>query len=568
MRKLAFIFCLLTLFSCVKQEEKIGNSKYSKSPDELRLAEYNDDVANLAQCLSLAMKYDNELGKVVRSESLNRFDGDVNVLFSDLSKKSISITTKSGNKEMRIDDYLSSFLTKTKTTEEKSVIDKLQEEYPLLQVAIPVHHEEWDGTTPLKVAYVPYPFDEKNTDAIPAITPEGEWVMLDANVEPDEPVIVLSQNERSSGFPPMVDTLIQVKPTLGPATPQNLKAVVANDYIELSWDKVSCFTYWIYRKGPNDADFSKLGSSNSEVYNDKAISANTVYFYYVVAVNLTINNHKFIEHVSDPSNTVRIQAPSIPDPLSYFNVVCQGENIEFRWNDDGIPDSRVIINYKDAVTQSDYSLLHTSLSSSVNWSYESIIKGRRVVYQARREHNVGLSNPIYSFIYPPYRNTAESSQVRVKSISIKNLNDVEAWYSGAPEFYIKIFKANTDANGNISTAEVGGEYRLAFSERTNSQEFDALVYSWLVDEQLGWSEAITIYMVEGDNDKDCEFQASAQIGIPDYAKLELSYTMSPRFDAKFSTSGQNCGRGTIYYFENPKKTLNFSNEIDVEVDDK
>ena len=293
-----------------------------------------------------------------------------------------------------------------------------------------------------------------------------------------------------------------------------------------------------------------------------------MYFYYVVAVNLTINNHKFIEHVSDPSNTVRIQAPSIPDPLSYFNVVCQGENIEFRWNDDGIPDSKVIINYKDAANQSNYSLLHTSLSSSVNWNYKSSIKGRRVVYQARRQHNVGLSNPIYSFIYPPYRNTAEVSQVRVKSISIDNLDDVEAWYSGAPEFYIKVFKSVTDANGNLSTIEVAGEYRLAFSSRTNSKSFDALIYSWLVDEQLGWSEAITIYMVEGDNDFDWKFQASAQAAIPNYAKLDLSFSAAPRIDSKFSTTGQNCGRGTIYYFENPQKTLNFSYNIEMELDDE
>ena len=495
MKKLVFATLLLVAFvSCNKQQPQIDIRQENVNERN----EYNAQISELAAVLNKALIHSSDFRSTVKIETEKRFDGDINVLFSDLVKKDITIETKSGNTQLSVRDYLNGFYNVTKSSSQ-SIVDSLQKAYPLLQVAIPVHSDEWNGSTPLKVAYVPSPFDEKNTTTIPAICPDGSWVSLDAKSEPNEPVIVLSQNERSSGLPIVRDSLVPLKPVLKPDTPQNLTAVVANDYIELNWDKVTCDTYRIFRKGPNDTDFTRIGSSNSETYNDKAIAANYVYFYYVVAVNAKINKKKLeiIESISDQSNTIRIQAPSIPEPLSYFNVVCQGDNIEFRWNDDGIPDSKVIINYKYAASQNNYSLLHTSPSSSVNWAYQCPVKGSRVVYQARRQHNVGLSNPTYSFIYPPYRNTANLSQVRVKSISIDNLNDVEAWYSGAPEFYIKIFKSNIDDNGNLSTIDIGDEYRLGFLDRTNSQDFDDLVYSWLVSEQLAWSDAITIYMVEG-----------------------------------------------------------------------
>lgn len=566
MKKLVFATLLLVAFvSCNKQQPQIDIRQENVNERN----EYNAQISELAAVLNKSLIHSSDFRSTVKIEAEKKFDGDINVLFSDLVKKTIKVETKSGNTQLSIGDYLNGFYNVTKSSSQ-SIVDSLQKTYPLLQIAIPVHSDEWDGSTPLKVAYVPSPFDEKNTTTIPAICPDGSWVSLDAKSEPNEPVIVLSQNERSSGTSIIRDSLIPLKPVLKPDTPQNLTAVVANDYIELNWDKVTCDTYRIYRKGPNDTDFARIGSSNSATYNDKAIVANCVYFYYVVAVNTQIIKKTFEirESSSDQSNTIRIQAPNIPEPLSYFNVVCQGDNIEFRWNDDGIPDSKVIINYKNAASQNNYSLLHTSPSSSVNWTYKSPVKGSRVVYQARRQHNVGLSNPTYSFIYPPYRNTANLSQVRVKSISIDNLNDVEAWYSGAPEFYIKIFKSNIDDNGILSTVDVGGEYRLGFSDRTNSQDFDDLVYSWLVNEQLAWSDAITIYMVEGDNNLDWKFQAGAEASIPDLAKLDLTFTVAPRIDSKFSTSGQNCGCDAIYYFENPEKSLFFSYGIEVKVDDK
>ena len=288
MKKLVFATLLLVAFvSCNKQQPQIDIRQENVNGRN----EYNAQISELAAVLNKALIHSSDFRSTVKIETEKRFDGDINVLFSDLVKKDITIETKSGNTQLSVRDYLNGFYNVTKSSSQ-SIVDSLQKAYPLLQVAIPVHSDEWNGSTPLKVAYVPSPFDEKNTTTIPAICPDGSWVSLDAKSEPNEPVIVLSQNERSSGLPIVRDSLVPLKPVLKPDTPQNLTAVVANDYIELNWDKVTCDTYRIFRKGPNDTDFTRIGSSNSETYNDKAIAANYVYFYYVVAVNAKINKKK------------------------------------------------------------------------------------------------------------------------------------------------------------------------------------------------------------------------------------------------------------------------------------
>ncbi len=561
------VFFIILAFSLL-----CGCSKQVRNPDESSLAKeikqdytsYNEDITNLVLVLNKAMLSNSNLCNIIKADAMKKFDGDVDVLLSDLLNETIQCKTKSGDNKITIKSYLSSFYPQTKTaSEENDIIDELQKKYPLLQIAIPVKADDWDGSYVPTIAYVPYPFDETNTEEIPAITSDGEWTTLSAKTEPEEPVIVISQNERISIRPGIKDSLL-TKELVAPSTPTNVKAEVVNDYIELSWDSVTCDMYEIYRKDPDNDNFTFLGSATSPFYNDKSLSANCVYYYYVIASNIqTImvdGLYQLQIASSEASEYVRAQAPSIPEPLSYFNVICQGENIEFRWNDDGIPDSKVNICSKYAATQSDYSLLSSPLSSKTNWQYECPVKGTKVVYQARRQHNVGQSNPVYDFIYPPYRNTANISPVYIKKISVSNINDIEAWYSGAPEFYIKVFKPSINSNGEYVTSDLGIEKRFAFESRdSSSQSFsDALLYEWLVGEDFSWNDAIALYVIEGDNDFDSDFSAGISVPIKDIVNLSLSYKACSKVNSTFSTSGQYCGSSMLYYFENPESNLSFT----------
>ena len=281
MKKLVFASLLLVAFvSCNKQQPQIDIRQENVNERN----EYNAQISELAVVLNKALIQSSDFRSTVKIEAEKKFDGDINVLFSDLVKKTIKVETKSGNTQLSIGDYLNGFYNVTKSSSQ-SIVDSLQKAYPLLQVAIPVHSDEWDGSTPLKVAYVPYPFEEQSTKTIPAICPDGSWVSLDSKSEPNEPVIVLSQNERVSLD--SINNLEPIKPILNPPAPENVNAAVENDYIVVSWDAVSnVSSYDIYRRGPNDNDFIYLGSTsgaNSTEYKDKSLSANCYYSYYVIS---------------------------------------------------------------------------------------------------------------------------------------------------------------------------------------------------------------------------------------------------------------------------------------------
>lgn len=573
MKKLVFATLLLVAFvSCNKQQPQIDIRQENVNERN----EYNAQISELAAVLNKALIQSSDFRSTVKMEAEKKFDGDINVLFSDLVKKTIKVETKSGNTQLSIGDYLNGFYNVTKSSSQ-SIVDSLQKAYPLLQVAIPVHSDEWDGSTPLKVAYVPYPFEEQSTKTIPAICPDGSWIPLDAKSEPNEPVIVLSQNERVSLD--SINDLEPFKPILNPPAPENVNAAIENDYIVVSWDAVSnVSSYDIYRRGPNDNDFIYLGSTsgvNSTEYKDKSLSANCYYSYYVISKILIKKqkvdlNEPFIIRKSDPSKIVKIQAPSLPKALSYFETLSQGDKIEFRWNNDGIPDSKVNIYTMDTAVDDNYNLMASPLSSECNHITSISARGRRVLFKARRETNVGQSDPIYDFIYPPYRNTSTISPIYVNSISIKNLNDIEAWYSGAPEFYIKVFRAEKDSTGEYKTSDTGALIRLPFDDRTNSQSFDgALVYKWLVDAGLNWRDGILLYMIEGDNDTKYKFSAKISIPIKDIVNLEIGMEYCQATNSSFDTDGQHCGSYTIYYFENTSQILSFpSYGVSVEISDK
>jgi len=57
--------------------------------------------------------------------------------------------------------------------------------------------ESWDGTTPIKVAYIPQTIDDTEWEYIYAYDSKGNEYQLDAQVPPDFPVLVVGINERT-----------------------------------------------------------------------------------------------------------------------------------------------------------------------------------------------------------------------------------------------------------------------------------------------------------------------------------------------------------------------------------
>ena len=553
---LYFTLFASVLLSCNKYEQS-SKSSLLNDTHNLMNTEYNNKVASLATALHQALCENNQLGLKVKEEALKRFDGDVNVLLTDLLPQTIEKQTKSGKEEISIKEYLTLFLPKTKSGE-SNLLEALQEMNPTLQVAIPVHSEDWDGVSVPKIAFVPENNVESERKPIPAIDENGKWISMSATQEPNEPVIVLSLNER---VPVINDSLI-IKPTIvtQPSAPTNLTANVYGDVIEMVWDKNNQVTggYYLYRKSLYDDSFQKIATikANTASYADFNLVACQYYRYYVTAYNVgkTSSNNSLISYLeSDPSNEINVQAPNIPSPFSKLDVFCQGPGVEIRWSMDNYPNSTTVLEWMDPSVSINYSPLVECPASQNQYTYIPSNKGRKHVYKGYRKNGIGNSEPIYDFIYPPYRNAAEISPVYINKITINDVNEVEAWYSGAPEFYIKVFRVDDAGN----TIEVMNSLKFAFNKHNNSQSFtNRKVYDWMYDLNYKWADRLTFYVIEGDNDFTMNITAKASVGKKVVGKLDLDVLLAAECHTSFKTSGQDCGQTNLYYFEDPNSSKN------------
>lgn len=119
----------------------------------------------------------------------DRFDGDTDVLWTKLaaepSVRSALATNLSLERSVTTGNALKQ-------------IDLLATQIPRFQVAVPKKFDRWDPATytPL-VGYMPEGVDDTTLKTITAYDASGGAHLLDAQVAPDQPVIILGVNERT-----------------------------------------------------------------------------------------------------------------------------------------------------------------------------------------------------------------------------------------------------------------------------------------------------------------------------------------------------------------------------------
>lgn len=147
-------------------------------PTPLTDAQVNRSLDALARKMAVAVR-NSDLRSAVHGAVGKRFDGDTDALWSSLASKSAFSQGIAGN------------------SRDRASIASEAAKMPRLQVAVPEHFDTWDPATyaPL-VAYFPEGVDDTTLKTITAYDSAGNPVELDAQVAPDEPVIVLSLNER------------------------------------------------------------------------------------------------------------------------------------------------------------------------------------------------------------------------------------------------------------------------------------------------------------------------------------------------------------------------------------
>lgn len=314
---------------------------------DLNLIEKNELIENYALILASSIK-DVELRYIIKEEAKLMFDGDYDILTSTLesltvrnketqvrelliaacSEESIKINSRMFNGNTKISG--SEFLERTKMA------------FPNLQVAVPIHCEEWDTENyiPL-VAFLPFDYDDQKAEYVDAFDIYGERHKLSVDVDPSDPVIVVGISERvdknGERIQPAAEYMSIIPPDStqqnsalksAPSAPSNLKISHGPaNAIDLWWTDVTNETsYDIWRRHSPSTHFWPFATTgqSDNAYTNHPIASGAKVWYKVRAVNNDGNSAwspVMATHVSDRNDGEMLRVEAIKFSTSALNAV-------------------------------------------------------------------------------------------------------------------------------------------------------------------------------------------------------------------------------------------------------
>lgn len=151
-----------------------------------------------------------QVREFIKNEVSKQEDGDFEILLSKALDKEIpsSDLRMAGGNKSTLRDLLMGTENVTRANESsiKEILEEIQANYPLLQIAIPnMESASWEnvvsGERPFLVAFLDEDYDDMSGEPIPAYDQDGQLHMLDGVVAPEDPVIVVSKSERVFNVP-------------------------------------------------------------------------------------------------------------------------------------------------------------------------------------------------------------------------------------------------------------------------------------------------------------------------------------------------------------------------------
>jgi hypothetical protein len=552
------LYVVIIPVGCERSDLRSGDSRNTEVLFEKN--GYNLDMQDFSLAVTSAIKDNKSFRNLIKEEALKMFDGDYDVLLSNIVNYSIETaesSVKSAGESYCVRDLLQShFKSSSGQVENKSsgsVIDDLISKYPYLQISVPVNAEKWvDETYVPVVTFIPFEFDEATTTEVTGYTSDGNTIALDAVFPPEEPVIVVSMNER-------IDIIDEPKGPVIPPNPYNLIGVLTESGIRLLWEMPDTATvdnttgYYVYRKSSSDSYYALISTVigvNNRSYDDNNVVSQKSYSYYVVAY--------YDGEISSPSNYVTITAPPLPKPVLSFDAIQHAKyEVELRWQNDYsqyISETRI---YKHVVgVTPGYVLYKTFTSGQHDYFDNDIAIGKKIIYKAVHVNDLGESNPKYDFIQAPYRDISQSSPVFIKQIKFTNWK-IESWIAGKPEFYITI--TNVDPV-NKNPFKVQDQINCMFSSRSStSQVFTGVK---VLDWQPGfWYDMLTFTALEYDRPSgELKIDIGVKFNTKDTLKLGfLEGSAGINYTIIFKNKGEECGNSYFDYFDNPESWLMFPN---------
>lgn len=571
MKKLNLIVMVLilsALLSCSKKETTFSNVLLGDKIETFDDTEYNTMMKSIAIAVSETMNESPEFRQLLKTEALKMFDGDYDILISKISNMEVSSNQsnfKNSEVKMKVKELLSSKIaTETKLKSGGNILDELIEAFPLLQIAIPVHAEDWipEVYTPT-VTFLPEEYKDATTEILTGYDKDGNVEYLDVINEPEVPVIVISQNERVGDTNPE-----QVSQPV-PASPLNLTGTLSNTGVNLTWsmpggsNNTNTMGYYIYRKSASQNDFVYIGQSmyfHNKTFNDNSVSQGTFYQYFVRSY--------YYNQVSEPSNTLSILSGN-PNAVLSVNVYSRGINVnEVNWSNDYSSPFNFTKISRQIVGVDNYYVTLGTFAPNVHEFFDTQFPlGKRIVYKAVQvSSNNSQSNPKLDVIRTAYRDINYPSPVYVKRVHFDDWS-IEQWPAGKPEFYLNVANVNIPTG---ATFKVVDQMEFNFNARVrNSQVFTG---KKILDWYPGfWYDMLSLSLVEYDRSWG---SGKVTIGVKYNKKNQdstnIEYSGGINYEITINDDFENCGVAYYNYFD-PSETIiyfqNYGARIEVSTND-
>ncbi len=162
--------------------EELKNKKDKKPMEKAKLIELELKYFSMAMALLVT---EEDVCSLLKNNIAKQFDGDYDVLWGTLK----DVKLNRGQFKKMLEACFDESAKKLLKAEDFDAIK-------LLNLAIPVQFENWDGISPLLVTYCPITINDIDVQTLEAFDAELNVTILDAQKEPDFPVLVIGMNER------------------------------------------------------------------------------------------------------------------------------------------------------------------------------------------------------------------------------------------------------------------------------------------------------------------------------------------------------------------------------------
>ncbi len=186
---------ILVVFACEKDEDLITPQEEAEvTTDEVAKETHTAPEAlnQFAELVHQALKKP-AFRKFLRAENGRRVDGDYNMLIGFSRNREVI----PGVELIQFFRNLERETLNPTALADGTLTDRILEDYPLVQLAIPAHMDVFDPEMDMPILGIKGPdFTEARHDTILGLDARGKTVVLSTEVVPNEPVVVLGINER------------------------------------------------------------------------------------------------------------------------------------------------------------------------------------------------------------------------------------------------------------------------------------------------------------------------------------------------------------------------------------